>query len=118
MPKIEFLVGEYWLTMHPQDYITNQDGTCFMCLFDSGQDPMWILGANFLRGYYSMYDYRYMRFGFAPHSTSLKAAPEYGEVPSDIMKPSHFSPYSRQKRGFALLYLIAMGLVLHQLINS
>jgi hypothetical protein len=40
-----------------------------------------MLGDAFLRGYYSVYDYENMKFGFAPHSNSLKSAPEKGEVP-------------------------------------
>jgi hypothetical protein len=34
-----------------------------------------------LRGFYSTYDHKEKRFGFAPHSLSTKKSPQRGEVP-------------------------------------
>ena len=42
---------------------------------------MWILGNSFLRGFYSTYDMRRNKFGFAVHASSPKTHPRYG-VPS------------------------------------
>lgn len=34
-----------------------------------------------MRGFYSTYDHKEKRFGFAPHSLSTKKSPQRGEVP-------------------------------------
>ena len=56
----------------PKDYIvyTGKANVCFVCIDDAGS--LWILGDSFLRGFYSVYDHKEKRFGFAPHSTSDK----------------------------------------------
>ena len=95
LPKIEFNFGYYWLEMLPDDYAIIQDYNCFICILPQDYD-MWILGNSFLRGFYSTYDMRRNKFGFAVHASSSKSHPRYG-VPSPHMTKLIKHKESRQK---------------------
>ena len=53
---------------------------CALCMFESGITtsagaPYWLLGDNFLRGWYSVHDMDTQKMGFAPLSGSTVSAP-------------------------------------------
>jgi hypothetical protein len=79
VPKIDILLGGYWLQMSPEDYlIPTRVGSdrCFICIFAEFKGvERWLLGDSFLRGYYSLYNYDTRMFGLTPHSTSSKPFP-------------------------------------------
>lgn len=74
-PVIQYAVGGYWLESRPEDYFVEWAGSCFMCIFSNGFDDMFLLGDDFLRGYYSVHDHTTAKFGFAPNTGSVKNAP-------------------------------------------
>ncbi len=53
----------------PYDWVVtwnDADGEyCWICFGENETDD-WLLGDAFLRGYYSVHDYKRKRFGFAP----------------------------------------------------
>jgi len=78
--------------MQPANYMV-EVGTdlCALCMFKSSittadGDPFWLLGDNFLRGFYSIHDMDEGRMGFAPLTGSTITAPmtedEMGGVPT------------------------------------
>lgn len=73
------------MEMSPKDYIVESFNVCFACIGDNGNDPYFVLGDSFLRGFYSIHDYENSKFGFAPHSGSSKAAPVLGTRPSEVL---------------------------------
>ena len=82
MDSVKFLYGDYWLEMLPADYlvdITGSSTTCGLCMLEStvtsGGSTYWVLGANFLRGFYTVYDRESSRIGFAALSGSAKDEP-------------------------------------------
>ncbi len=80
-PTLELLFGDYWLQVLPEHYIFNDVKESFnlwtLCIDTRHpfSDEL-VLGNSFLKGYYTVHDYETNRFGFAPHSTSSKRAPE------------------------------------------
>jgi hypothetical protein len=79
VPKIDILLGGYWLEVSPKDYlvpVSKDSDVCFICIYPdyAGRDQ-WLLGDAFLRGFYSVYNYENYKFGFAPVKGSTKAAP-------------------------------------------
>ena len=75
-----------------------------------------------MRGYYSVYDYENMKFGFAPHSTSLKSAPVMGKIPetpflnkiNKTIYPVNFSAKERNKKLKKMIGLILLLFVIVQ----
>jgi hypothetical protein len=69
------MVDDYWLEIHPNDYIleVNLEGQsgCIISIMTSPA-PYFILGDSFLRGYYTVHDMENNRIGFAPHKDSPK----------------------------------------------
>ena len=92
MPTIEFLYGGYWMQADPEDYMLRWNDYYWACIQDGGDDDYFILGSAFLRGFYSTHDHTNERFGFAPHSDSLKAGPYAGTVPdTDLPESDEFT---------------------------
>ena len=64
--------------MDAKDYLLPLDelnipNECVICLYHEEEDiDKWMLGDVFLRGWYSTYDYKNKKMGFAPHATSTK----------------------------------------------
>ena len=57
------LGGNHTFVMQPHEYLNYfADRSCFIGFIPSGYD-FWILGANFLRAYYSVYDMANNRVG-------------------------------------------------------
>ena len=58
----------------------------------------WLLGNNFMRGFYSVFDLDNTKFGFAPLAGSTATAPgssaQYGGEPTTIMAENVKSPYA------------------------
>ena len=58
----------------------------------------WLLGNNFMRGFYSIYDMDNSQFGFAPLVGSTKTAPgkaaAYGGSPTTNLAENSKSPYN------------------------
>ena len=87
MPKIELLMGGYWLEMLPEDYmIYDSDWNEYWMCINESFDELWVLGDSFLRGFYSTHDHAEKRFGFAPHSLSTKSSPYKGEIPLEVLE--------------------------------
>lgn len=88
MPTVEFLLGGYWVEYAPQDYVQAiyQDGTmigeCYLCFQDAGNEDRWILGNQFLQGYYSVFNMDDQQFGFAPGAASGKVQLTAGDDPT------------------------------------
>jgi len=62
--------------MTPEDFIIDLgNGFCTPCIFPSALETdgsvMWLLGANFLRGWYSIHDQDNKRMGFVPLKSNL-----------------------------------------------
>ena len=62
LDSIKFFYGDLWLEMHPKDYLVDIDGEiCGLCMLESsvisGGDTYWVLGTNFMRGFYVVYDH-------------------------------------------------------------
>jgi hypothetical protein len=95
----------------PEDYMIPTDNSgvyCNLCIDDSGSEDF-LLGDAFLRGFYSAYDHKEKRFGFAPHSLSTKKAPY-----AATSIPSTFIPtYSL----FEAVILIVSGVLVFALIG-
>lgn len=91
LPIISFLYGGYWMESRPEDYTVNYEGQCWACFISSDDESQWLLGDSFLRGFYSTHDHAEYRFGFAPHATSKKSAPQPGETPETEMPASKAS---------------------------
>ena len=81
LPTVEFLFGQYWMELRPEDYMMYTDSDCFICIAEDPSIDQMILGSGFLRGFYSTHDLSTNRFGFAAHATSTKADPRYGTQP-------------------------------------
>jgi hypothetical protein len=98
MPAIQFYLGpaddsgNYWVEILPENYFVElSSNLCALCMFESGittsdGSPYWLLGDNFLRGWYSIHDMENERMGFAPLSDSTATAPmtsaEMGGTPT------------------------------------
>ncbi|GFN84885.1 cathepsin-d [Plakobranchus ocellatus] len=72
LPDLEFIVNGQKLSMTSKDYVVKfPDGTgqyysgIFGKKFKRGERPVWILGLNFLRTYYTQFDKGNRRIGFA-----------------------------------------------------
>ena len=82
MPSLKVYFGRVWLEMLPEDYLVGLDGEgemCGLCVLPSGVEvggeEYWVLGANFLRGFYTVFDIDQAQLGFAPLLDSPKDAP-------------------------------------------
>lgn len=84
LPPLAFVMGGRKFEMQPKDYILHHEaaGTCVTAF--SGLDvggprgPLWVLGDVFIRKFYTTFDIRNMKVGFAeanhvPTSTTAKA---------------------------------------------
>jgi hypothetical protein len=82
LPALEFLYGDYWVSVRPEDYMLPVGEGVYQACFEPLEAPYIGLGRVFLKGYYSVFELGTpSRFGFAPHSTSLTAPLE--ENPED-----------------------------------
>ena len=56
--SIYLLFGNYWFVLKPEDYIFQggPDACAFNIVVDDSLDH-WVLGVNFLRGWYAIHDY-------------------------------------------------------------
>jgi hypothetical protein len=75
-PSIDLLIGDYWLQIHPKDYLLDathaKDKSTCEFAFIANTSNFWLLGDSFYRGYYMIHDEENARIGFTPHATSLK----------------------------------------------
>jgi len=69
-PKLKFKLGEddtqaKWFTYYPKDYLqeTREGGKCEVWIQSHFWPTYWILGAPFLRAFYSVHDYETEKIG-------------------------------------------------------
>ena len=88
MPDFDILFGNYWMKVFAEDYVVpvNRSGTCSICLFGNDNN-YWLLGASFLRGWYSIHDHAQGRMGFVPYSGSAKTKPDASTGTPTIASP-------------------------------
>ena len=78
-PVIKLQVAGYWLEMDPKDYFLDVDPehsghlskNCFIGFQETTQ-PFILVGDTLFRGYYTIFEDKSARIGFAPHATSTK----------------------------------------------
>jgi hypothetical protein len=106
LDPIQFLYNDVWLEIQPADYLLDvgvtSGQTCSLCMYESAvtveSKNYWLLGNNFMRGFYSIYDMDNAQFGFAPLVGSTKTAPGkadvYGGAPTTNLAENSKSPWS------------------------
>jgi saccharopepsin len=69
LPVLGFLVGEHMLNLQPQDYVDKDADGCEVSLMPLDvpppNGPLFIFGAPFLRKFYTSYDHKNRKVGFA-----------------------------------------------------
>lgn len=77
MPSFWLLFGSYWFEVRPEDYAikVTLSGLCTLCFQERSSDDYWVLGAAFMRGWYSIHDHESLKFGFVPYIDSPKMPP-------------------------------------------
>jgi len=84
LPPLTFVMGGRNFEMHPKDYILHHEaaGTCVTAFsgldVEAPRGPLWVLGDVFIRKFYTTFDIRNMKVGFAeanhaPVSTTAQA---------------------------------------------
>ena len=99
--------------MSPHDYLIEFGDECWICIGENTYDEYWVLGDSFLRGFYSVHDYKSMMFGLAPHATSKKAAPK---VASELL--SLYDQESNSIENLFRLLALAVTFVLVAIFGS
>ena len=62
---MDLLLGGYWLEVSVDDIVVNLDGTtCLICMYPSYYGDA-RLGSALLRNFYTIYDMKNLRMGFA-----------------------------------------------------
>jgi hypothetical protein len=64
LPQFDFLFGGYWLQVSVDDLVLNLDGTNCVTLIAGVPDYV-LLGNPLLRNFYTIYDMKNLRMGFA-----------------------------------------------------
>jgi len=106
LDPIQFYYHNRWLEIQPANYLldvgVSAGQTCSLCMYESAvtvdNKNYWLLGNNFMRGFYSVFDLDNTKFGFAPLAGSTATAPgssaQYGGEPTTIMAENVKSPYA------------------------
>ena len=79
------MVNGYWVELHPEDYIIEiNEGGFKRCMIGimAHEKPFILLGASFLRGYYSIHDMTNDRIGLSPTKISPKQQIVLGKKPT------------------------------------
>jgi len=66
LPKLGFVLGNKVLELSAADYVDAQDGKCSLALMPMDGPGVLVLGEPFLRKFYTVYDAKDRRVGFAP----------------------------------------------------
>ena len=72
-PTLEVMMGGTAYKLAPVNYIERQDGVCafkFMTMEMSGPRAFWIMGIPFFQNYYTVFDLKNQRVGFAESKIS------------------------------------------------
>lgn len=92
------MFGDYWLEIQPANYLVSVGNDlsgndyCSLCMFKSDvknadDEPYWVIGNSWLRGFYSIFDMDNNQMGFAPVTASTAGAPmtvtEMGGTPTE-----------------------------------
>lgn len=106
MPTIYFLMANKWFGIHPSTYLFNLGGACVIGFAQSSSDS-WLVGAVFLRNYYSVWDDDSGLLTFAPRTNGAITTIPDGTVPaaawSDAIASDTASADFINSEGFAVL---------------
>jgi len=83
LPKLGFVVEGRVLSLYPEDYVDTSGGACVLSLMSLDvpppKGPVFIFGVPFLQRYFTVYDLKHKRVGFA-----IAAHPGRGILKDDI----------------------------------
>lgn len=64
---ISFLIGTYWIDIHPAQYVMEDNNECYIAIGGSDDDS-WLFGDTLFRSYYTVFDEENGLIGFAPRT--------------------------------------------------
>jgi len=103
LPDLRFVVAGHVMSLSPEDYVTQSANVCTLGLMSLDipppKGPLFIFGDPFLRKYYTIYDRKNLRVGFAV--ARHKEAPAHSEGEAAFLDMKHSRRQLRDQRRLA-----------------